>query len=464
MPATTEKLKAETGLSRASSVSKTESHSDGAENNHLKELQKTLRNTTKKLNASAKVDAILAENSDKTLDELVAEKKINSDQKAQYERKASLQEAAAQIEEQIAIYKQFAAQYEERLAAQKSDLTKDREEELEAVRANAIADATEASKKALRTQLHTMTKFLCGAATMRRDEVVNTESQAFEGVLYQVYGGSLESVNNMLKIIDGVDEKITAVEGNVLDFTYADLKQACERFAPSEEGSEASTDTIPASDPTIANAGLTELQDTALTDDAPATSQADQLAPPAQTVVTDAANEVAEQNAGAISGDSEWAEVPRNPAETETGLQATPASADAGLTNGSVGADAANAGGQETVAKKSGGRRRHYRGPRDGQREGQQGPREGQKPREGQGKREGSKAQREAQQGDQPPREGQQGPREGRGRGGRSRGGEGRGRGGRGRGRGAPGAGNGSGDASAPAPAPPASTIPKSTE
>ncbi|CAG8194835.1 unnamed protein product [Penicillium salamii] len=457
MPATTEKLKAETGLSRASSVSKTESHSDGAENNHLKELQKSLRNTTKKLNACTKVDAILAENSDKTLDELVADKKINSDQKAQYERKASLQEAAAQIEEQIAIYKQFAAQYEERLAAQKSDLTKDREEELEAVRANAIADATEASKKALRTQLHTMTKFLCGAATMRRDEVVNTESQAFEGVLYQVYGGSQESVSNMLKIIDGVDEKITAVEGNVLDFTYADLKQACERFAPSEEGSEASTETIPASDPTIANAGLTELQDTALTHDAPAASQADQLAPPAQTVVTDAANEVAEQNAGAISGDSEWAEVPRNPAETETGLQATPASADAGLTNGSVGADATNAGGQETVAKKSGGRRRNHRAPRDGQREGQQGPREGQKPREGQGKREGSKA----QQGDQPPREGQQGPREGRGRGGRSRGGEGRGRGGRGRGRGAPGAGNGSGDASAPAPA---STSPKSTE
>ena len=39
MPAATQKLKVETGLSRASSVSKTESHTDG-ENNYLKELQK----------------------------------------------------------------------------------------------------------------------------------------------------------------------------------------------------------------------------------------------------------------------------------------------------------------------------------------------------------------------------------------------------------------------------------------
>ncbi|CAG7937156.1 unnamed protein product [Penicillium olsonii] len=454
MPAATQKLKVETGLSRASSVSKTESHTDG-ENNYLKELQKSLRNTTKKLNASAKVDAILAENPDKSLDQLVEEKKINSDQRAQHLRKSALQAAAAQTEEQIGHYKHFAAQYEERLVAQKSELAKDHEEELEAVRANAIADATEASRKALRTQLHTMTKFLCGAAMLRRDGVVNTETQAFEGVLFQVYGGSHDSVNNMLKVINGADEKITAVEGDVLDFTYADLKQACERFAPAEEGSEASTETVPASDPTIANAGFTELQDSSLTNAAPA-AQANQLAPPEQTVVTEAANEIAEKSAGVSSDDSERVEVPRNPAETETGLQATPASADAGLTNGSVGVDAANAGGQETSAKKPRDRRRHHhnRSTRDGQ----QGPRdgqpqrEGQKPqREGQGKREGSKAQRETQQCDQPPRDGQQGSREGRGRGGRSRGGEGRGRGGRGRGRGGAGSGNVAGDAPAPA-------------
>jgi hypothetical protein len=126
----------------------------------------------------------------------------------------------AQAEEQIAHYKQFASQYEERLTAQKAELTKAHEEELEAVRGNAIADATETSKTALRQQLHTLTKFLCGAATLRRDGDANdTESQAFEGVLFQVYGGSQEAVNSMVKIIDGVDEKIATVEGNLLDFT-----------------------------------------------------------------------------------------------------------------------------------------------------------------------------------------------------------------------------------------------------
>lgn len=341
--------------------------------------------------------------------------------------------------------------------AQQAELTQSFEKELEAVRANAIADVTEAAKKAERRKLHTLAKFLCSAAILRRDGEVNAESQAFESVLFQVYGGSLESVGNMQKIIDGVDEKIPAGEGSVHEFTCesyphhsgqprasanrslyidADVKQACDRIVPAEEDSETSTETIPSSDPTLANAGLTELQDGTFANDAPATSQADQLAPPAQAIVTDGANDVAEKSAGSSgSGDSDWVELPRNPAETETGLQATPASADAGLTNGSVGADAASQAVPEATKKSTGRRRNNNRSTRDGQPQ-----------RENQGKREG-KAQREGPASEQAPREGQvQG--QGRGRGGRPRG-EGRGRGGRGRGRGAP-AGNGAEAASAP--------------
>ena len=66
----------------------------------------------------------------------------------------------------------------------------------------------------------TLSKFLLAAAEVRRsgDETSN-DAQAFEAVLYQVYTGSEDAVTNMLKLIDGVDEKITNLEGTALDVT-----------------------------------------------------------------------------------------------------------------------------------------------------------------------------------------------------------------------------------------------------
>ncbi|KAJ5959100.1 uncharacterized protein N7479_006250 [Penicillium vulpinum] len=422
----TQKLKdEEKGNSRASSVSKDpESPScDGQESNYLKELQKTLRNAVKKLNSLTKVDAIIAENPDKSLDELVDEKKINNDQKAQVLKKPTLQATIAQTEEQIGHYKQFAIQYEDRLVAEKAALVKAHEAELEAVRKNAIVDATEASKKALRQQFYTVTKFLCAAAILRRDgDAVTTESRAFEGVLFEVYAGNQSAVNSLLKIAEGADEKVNSVEGTILDFTYGDVKQASDKFAPPEEttevASEATPATEPTSDPTMANAGLTELQDTSFGAQAePAASQADQLAPPAQTLVSDAGNSIAEQTWAPTSDESsEWVKLPRNPDETDTGLHATPASADVGLNNSSVGADVPT---QGDNGAKSGGRRRHGQGNRGGR---------------------GRNDAKRASEGRAP--EGRTG--EGRGRGGRRSG-----RGGRGRG-GANGSGSGSGSAEAP--------------
>lgn len=119
------------------------------------------------------------------------------------------------------------------------------------------------------------------------------------------------------------------------------MKQASNKFAPAEEIIEAVPETTPASDPTMANAGLTELQDASFKADTAPASQNEQLAPPAQTLVSDAANTIAEKSYGSVNqaGDTDNVELPRDPAETDTGLQATPASADGGLNNGSVGAD-----------------------------------------------------------------------------------------------------------------------------
>lgn len=112
-----------------------------------------------------------------------------------------------------------------------------------------------------------------------------------------------------------------------------DVKLASDKFAPAEETPEETTELAAVSDPTLANAGLTELQDApvgAELQDASTTPQADQVAPPAQTLISDAANQVAEAAYNPTTLESSattdgWVEVPRDPAETETGLQATPA-------------------------------------------------------------------------------------------------------------------------------------------
>lgn len=171
-------------------------------------------------NATAKVDSVISEHPGKSLDELVAEKKINSDQKTQALKKPTLQAYVAQIEEQIHHYKQFATYYEERLANQKAELEKAYNEELDASKTKTIVETSEAHYKDFRRKLLTLSKFLCAAAAMRRSgDESSSDSHAFEGVLYQVYGGSPDAVTSMLKLIDGADEKIIGVEGTALEIT-----------------------------------------------------------------------------------------------------------------------------------------------------------------------------------------------------------------------------------------------------
>lgn len=131
-----------------------------------------------------------------------------------------MQANIVQIEEQIAHYKQFAAHYEARLASQKAELDNAHQKELDAFRERAVTEAVKASEKGFGERLLALSKFLCTAAVMRRsgDETSN-EARAFEGVLYQVYGGSQEAVASMLKLMDGTEERVPSVEGGDLDIT-----------------------------------------------------------------------------------------------------------------------------------------------------------------------------------------------------------------------------------------------------
>jgi hypothetical protein len=159
---------------------------------------------------------------------LVAEKKINADQKAQALKKPSLQAQVSQIEEQIAQYKQFASHYEERLVSQKTALETAHKEEIQTIQQKAVAEAKELQESKLRSQLLTLSQFLRTAASFRHgtDEAA-TDSPAFEGVLFQIYGGNKEAVDSMVKLINGADDKVVGVDEQPLDISCKFIVLLC---------------------------------------------------------------------------------------------------------------------------------------------------------------------------------------------------------------------------------------------
>lgn len=101
-------------------------------------------------------------------------------------------------------------------------------EELDALKEKVTAEVTaevraevqEAAEKQFRERLLNFSRFLRAAAAMRGvADVTSSDSRAFEGSLYQVYGGTEEAVNAMIKLIDGADEKALSVESELLDVT-----------------------------------------------------------------------------------------------------------------------------------------------------------------------------------------------------------------------------------------------------
>lgn len=91
-------------------------------------------------------------------------------------------------------------------------------QELDTAREKAVAEVKESQESTVRAQLLTLSQFLRSAASFRRaGDAESPESQAFEGVLLQVYGGNQDAVESMLKLINGVDDKVTGVDGQVLN-------------------------------------------------------------------------------------------------------------------------------------------------------------------------------------------------------------------------------------------------------
>ena len=171
-------------------------------------------------NATQKVDSIIAENPDLSLDELLSSRKINVDQKVQAQKKPSLQAFLVQQEEQIAQYKQFDEDYQRHVATEKAALLASHQKELEQVREAAISEANDASKKEAKENLLVLSKFLRAAAAKRQGgDETSAENRAFEGALLLIYGGETNAVEAMEKLIAGNDEKVPTVDSVPSEFT-----------------------------------------------------------------------------------------------------------------------------------------------------------------------------------------------------------------------------------------------------
>ncbi len=424
--------------------------------------------------ASSKTESIVADNPGVSLDELIMKKKINADQKAQILKKPALQAELGRLEDQVVHYRKFGKDYEDRFVKEKSALEESHAEALAKVKLEAADEATITILKKFDGDLLVLSQFLHAAAAKRQDDELDPiEKAAFEGVLLLVYQGNNAALAAFKDIAAGSDKKVLNTEGDQLEFTYAQVKQISINDAPPpvlEEPTTASSGadngvTEVSTDPTIANAGRTELEDTMTYQKTDEPTEADTRAPPEQSSTTaDAANAVAARSwdpQASMTSDSPsgegWVEVPRDPAETDTGVAATPIA----LHNSTswaeeVNADAAaeqkttgeNEGFEQVIHHQNRGRGRGQRGDFRGRGRGGDQRGRGRGDRERGDRERGDRERGDRERGDRERGDRERGDRE-RGDGDRRSVGRGRGRGGEGGFRGAARGGRGR-DGSAP--------------
>ncbi|OAA63193.1 hypothetical protein ISF_05069 [Cordyceps fumosorosea ARSEF 2679] len=234
---------------------------DSFESPYIKELQKNIRNVNKKIVNANKTDSLLAEHKGKTLDELVAAKILNTDQKAQILKKPGLQAQLVTLEEQLAQYQRVHDQYTAQAASEKAEF----ENRLQKAKEDASAEAKEASDKSLQDNLLLLSQFLRLAAHSRGESQnpEADENQAIEGVLLAIYSGDSSAVAAMIKLIQGSGEQVISVAGEKLESTYSDIGALAKghivagHAEPAEAEAEEDSD-VTVAEPTIAEPTVAE--------------------------------------------------------------------------------------------------------------------------------------------------------------------------------------------------------------
>jgi hypothetical protein len=193
--------------------------SNGAyEHPHIKELQKQVRNINKRLTGLQKTDAVIEANPGVSLDDLVAQRKINADQKAAAEKKPGLQSQLQQLEEQIKTFRAVNEDYQAQMQKQRDELTAQHQRELEKIKEEARLEAVTTGAGELKEKLLVFSQFLRAAAAKRaiEEEAGTDENMAFEGALLLVYGGDQKAVDTAVSIIEGSEEEVPSIDGSPL--------------------------------------------------------------------------------------------------------------------------------------------------------------------------------------------------------------------------------------------------------
>ncbi|KAK0651641.1 hypothetical protein B0T16DRAFT_426409 [Cercophora newfieldiana] len=320
---------------KAASIAASANQEDASDNQFIRELQKCTN--------LVKIESVVAEHKGQSLDDLVSAKVINADQKASLLKKPSLQSQLAQFEEQLSQHKKVEAEHRARVAELQKSLTEKAEKEKAALVAETKAKAEADADAALRSNLLILSQFLRLAAARRAEDIDSTsdENMALEGVLLHIYSGDDNAVSTMLKLVQGADEQTTSTGGDVLETTFAVVKKAAiahalplfQDAAPTEV--ESTEPKEPEADPTVVNAGLTEIEEgsaATLTNghtEEPATTES---APSNADVTDNAANAAGESqwdtgNVNDLTMSQEWVDVKAEAAEAENAFAAAPVAA-----------------------------------------------------------------------------------------------------------------------------------------
>lgn len=174
---------------------------------------------------ASKTQTLISENKDKTIDQLIAAKIINADQKRQVDNKPALEAELTRNEEQLAQLQKVDEEWRATVASVKAETEKKLTEKFEQERADAVAEvkskAEEEAKKSLEDGFLVVSQFLRLAAHRRGEAPDSTadEDMALEGILLSVYGGDQSAVAAMLKLYQGTEDAATSVSGEPLQTT-----------------------------------------------------------------------------------------------------------------------------------------------------------------------------------------------------------------------------------------------------
>jgi hypothetical protein len=186
---------------------------------------RNIRNVNKKLTNASKTDSVIASHPDKTLEDLVAAKIINADQKAQVLKKPGLEAQLAQLQEQLTQYQKIDGEYRARIASEKAAVEQSLTEKYENEHKAALTEVKEQAEKDATKKQHdsflVLSQFLRLAAARRAEEADSQldENLALEGVLLNVYSGDENAVATILKLVQGAEEPTRSTSGDELKTT-----------------------------------------------------------------------------------------------------------------------------------------------------------------------------------------------------------------------------------------------------